>query len=294
VGGTPGKPTRLVYARGGVDDNIWLGKTGAAPRVVARSTRRDWSPQLSPNGTRIAFSSTRSGKWAVYVSDLDGKQVSIVADLPNTVVDSPRWSPDGRWIVFAGLERANRDIWIVGADAAGLRRLTSEPSEEGRPAFSADGKWVYFRSDRSGPQEIWKMPSAGGAAQQLTRNGGFEAYESWDGQRMLYVKSRLDLGLWSMPVAGGAETSVLQGVRAGGWAVAENGIVYVDWSEGGRSRGMPIRFATFDGAVSERVLTRGALSATAPYLGASRDASAIVWAELDELEIDVEMIDDFR
>jgi hypothetical protein len=47
------------------------------------------------------------------------------------------------------------------------------------------------------------MPSSGGEAAQVTRQGGFEGFESPDGKYFYYAKGRDIPGIWRIPVAGG-------------------------------------------------------------------------------------------
>ncbi len=75
----PGKPARLVYVRSFTDENIWridLSAPGVAasspPAIAIASTKADIHPQVSPDGRRVAFTSTRSGAWEIWISDLDG------------------------------------------------------------------------------------------------------------------------------------------------------------------------------------------------------------------------------
>ena len=75
----PGRPPRLVYVRSYADFNIWRVETSAAgatasspPLVAIASTRGDGTPQFSPDGRRVAFSSGRSGEGEIWLSDPDG------------------------------------------------------------------------------------------------------------------------------------------------------------------------------------------------------------------------------
>ena len=63
------------------------------------------------------------------------------------------------------------------------------------PSWSRDGKWIYFASNRSGAWQVWRAPSEGGGPEeQVTRLGGFAAFESEDGQYLYYAKGRSAAG----------------------------------------------------------------------------------------------------
>src|SRR4030066_1194219 len=85
-----------------------------------------------------------------------------------------RVSPDGDWILFNVREtdlEANRgrtDIWLIGTDGKGLRRLTSHPAADFNARWSPCGKCVFFLSTRSGSSQVWRIKVDGGAAQQVT------------------------------------------------------------------------------------------------------------------------------
>jgi dipeptidyl aminopeptidase/acylaminoacyl peptidase len=89
-------------------------------------------------------------------------------------LSDPHVSPDGRWIVFVlrktDLEanRGRTDLWLVGADGTGLRRLTSHPEDDSNPRWAPDSKSVWFLSKRSESSQVWRIRIDGGEAQQLT------------------------------------------------------------------------------------------------------------------------------
>ena len=148
------KPARLVYVRSLIDENIWrvdmpeAGVPSSSPPAVAvASTQADIHPQISPDGSRVAFTSTRSGPWEIWVSDLDGSNaVQLTSLAAPTGTGVPRWSPDGQSIVFASDAEGQFDIFVVASSGGKPRRLTSDPSIEHVPSFSRDGRWIYFSS----------------------------------------------------------------------------------------------------------------------------------------------------
>src|SRR5215203_3175352 len=90
-------------------------------------------------------------------------------------ISDPQVSPDGRSVVFAvratdlAANRGLTDLWLVGTDGAGLRRLTSHAASDVNPRWAPDGKTIYFLSTCSGSSQIWRLPAAGGDAVQVTK-----------------------------------------------------------------------------------------------------------------------------
>ncbi len=90
-------------------------------------------------------------------------------------ISEPTLSPDGKEVAFSVRETdlaANRgrfDVFTVGVDGKGLRRLTTHAENDNAPAFSADGQHVYFMSTRSGSSQVWRIARAGGEAEQVTQ-----------------------------------------------------------------------------------------------------------------------------
>ena len=97
--------------------------------------------------------------------------VTDYATMPQ--VSSPRWSPDGKRIAYvvteADLETStyDSDVWIIGADGTGGRRLTYASGTDNHPRWSPDGKRIAFLSDRDGRTTIHIMPVDGGEATRL-------------------------------------------------------------------------------------------------------------------------------
>lgn len=119
----------------------------------------DVSPAISPDGTKICFSSHRNNAWDLYFLDIQSGSVSQLTNTPE-YEGSPTWSPDGQWIAFDAYSKAgNLDIYLLDAahpESAPLQ-LTDDPAADFSPNWMAggSGRQIAFVSDRSGNDEIW-------------------------------------------------------------------------------------------------------------------------------------------
>ena len=289
---------RLAYAQWLTDTNIWRIE---APRATGRSrpptkfissTRRDDSPQFSPDGKRIAFASTRSGDYEVWMCDADGSNLVQLTSFGGPHVGSPRWSSDGRQIAFAHLTEGHQDIYVVGTGGGQPRRLTVEPSDEVRPSWSRDGRFIYFASNRSGDWQVWKAPVAGGPAVQVTKQGGREAFESPDGKFVYYSKGADIFGLWRVPVEGGEEGKLLDHVTQGFWAVLEQGIYFINLQVRPHPAIEFFNFAT--GRTTQIATVDKALLWAGPGLAVSPDGRWILYVQVDQVESDIMLVEHFK
>jgi Tol biopolymer transport system component len=226
--------SRLVFYRLLRDYNIWRYHMNGGMEPFIVSSLGEANPRFSPDGTRIAFQSTRSGEAdEVWVVQADGTKPVQMTNRLGREQGSPSWSPDGRWIAFDSQgQDGHWGVYVMDAAGSAPRRITFGPSNESMPFWSRDGKWLYFRSDRTGRQEIWRVPFAGGPREQVTRNGGFTAYESVDGQTLFYTKGGTASGpLFARLLSGGAERQVLPSIYSRSFFPVAEGIYYIGpWS----------------------------------------------------------------
>jgi Tol biopolymer transport system component/DNA-binding winged helix-turn-helix (wHTH) protein len=288
---------RLVYVRQMANLNVWRRKfdsllaAGPSEKLIS-STRFESGPQFSPDGRKIAFESTRSGAYEVWICQSDGSGLVQLTRF-NSHTGTPRWSPDGQQIAFDSRAAGNADIYVIDSEGGSPRRLTSEPSGEVVASWSRNGRWIYFASDRTGGWEVWKMPSAGGPAAQVTRHGGFAAFESPDGRFLYYAKGLAAPGLWRVPTDGGEEIEVIRSLEAGYygyWAVVENGIYYLDTT----AKPGVVFFNTTTHHTT-RVFNLESLPARqASGLAVSPDRGAILYTQVDALNSEILLVENFR
>ncbi len=132
-------------------------------------------PAVSPDGTKIAYSSDRSGRPMIYVANVDGSN-PVRKTFAGQFNSSPAWSPDGKKIAFAGQEAGNFDIFVMNADGTEMTRLTKAARNNGRmsnnedPSFSPDGRFVMYTSNRTGPNQIFFSTVDGTEERRVTND----------------------------------------------------------------------------------------------------------------------------
>jgi Tol biopolymer transport system component len=297
-----GKPVRLAYRRSVPDCDILRAEVSgedtpahALKRSVPflASTSSESAPQYSPDGSRVAFVSNRSGDSEFWMCNSDGSNHKRLTSIGH--VRSGVWSPDGRQIAFyAGTGIGGADqIYQVDVEGGSPRRISTDPKQiDFCPFWSLDSRWIYFGSARYHGQQIWRMPSGGGVATQITRHGGMLAQEAEDG--MLYYTKVEGDGLWSVPREGGPEVMVLAEPHPNSWALNKKGIYFVDSHVPFKSP-KPVKFFSFAtrqtteiGTVEAEVIPR--------YVGftISPDSRWLLYTKLETFEADLMLVDNFR
>ena len=300
----PGQPARLAFQTITNDVDLQLTDLDAAivngtleSQPFSNSTRIEGSARFSPDASRIAFVSLRSGTSEVWIAGRDGNGLRQVTTLGAVGVLIGDWSPDGTRIAFEAAVAGNTDVYLVGADGGHLRRLTTEPSMDGVPSWSRDGQWIYFVSTRAGATpDIWRVALNGGEPVRVTHNGGFQPQESSDGRYLFYLDrppggAAIVARLMRVPLAGGHEEPVLEHVRPFLWSVTDTGIVFVT-----RERDFDAidvyRFS------DRRVARVGRLGFRIPgiytHMTVSRDGRWALATKMERFDSDLMRLDNFR
>jgi Tol biopolymer transport system component len=184
------------------------------------------------------FRSNRSGSNEIWESDAEGRAAFQLTHIGGALTGTPRWSPDGAFVAFDSRPDGQADIYTIPAAGGDMRRVTTSPAEDVVPSWSRDGRWIYFASNRSGIWQVWRAPSSGGSEEQLTRQGGFAAFEAPDGRFLYYAKGRSEPGLWRKRLPDGPEEVLVPELQAGFWgywALAEKGVYFLEWPGPGKS-----------------------------------------------------------
>jgi Tol biopolymer transport system component len=226
---------RLVFSQYDWDAHLYRFNGRAQAERVAASSSYEGDPHFSSDGRRLAFTSGRSGSVAVWAAAADGSDARQITHGEWVWPGSPSWSPDGRVLAFDGTKPGDHvRIWTVDADGGAPHQLTQGPGDQTVPRWSHDGRWIYFSNHGKDGRNIWRVEATGGEPAQVTRGGsGFMAYESFDGNGLIYQSSNGDSPLLLRPLAGDSPPRTLVAcVRAAAFATAAREVFYVPCGPG--------------------------------------------------------------
>ncbi len=193
-GGSQGiAETKIYYVRiGAGDKEIWeMDYDGANQHAVTHLGTVSLSPRISPDNTRLAFSSL--GR--------DGFQIRMFSLLLNRMVNfpsaggtnlSPAWNPNDKEIAYSSSRSGDPEIWIADANGGTARRVTSFRGPDVSPVFNPrTGSQIAWISGRTGLPQLYIMDSDGSAIQRMT-DGGYATSPSWspNGQFLAFAWNR--------------------------------------------------------------------------------------------------------
>jgi Tol biopolymer transport system component len=171
-------------------DDIWIRDLarGVTSRFTFDAASDIW-PVWSPDGSTLAFTSNRSGYFALYARDAGGADEPRVVYKPDSNIGPTSWTPDGKTILCAlAGAGAQWDAYAVPADGTGkaVPVLTTRFNEY-QPVLSPNGRWLAYRSRESGRNEIYVRDYPGpGGRWQISTDGGTDALWRADGRELFY------------------------------------------------------------------------------------------------------------
>ena len=285
---------RIAYESWSYEINLWEAPmterldleadlTPTLRPAVRTSDQWNHSPELSPDATRIAFVSTRSGGAELWTADRDGGNAQQLTKFGRAAIRQPRWSPDGARILISASVDGRLDLYLVDVNGGALTRLTDDGEDEFAPAWSHDGAAVLFGARRSGTWQLMRMTIADRVRTELTTDGGYAPQASPDGKTILFTRLERP-GVWSIPAGGGEPRLLVPGVRAAetvNWRVTPTGIYYI----GATGMQPVIRRAPLSGGTAVDVAWIGNYSW--PGFAVTPDGTRVLYAHWDRRESNI-------
>ena len=190
-GGIPGVAESQIYfvsQRNGSKE-IWaMDYDGANQHAISHLGTISLSPRVSPDGSRLAFSSVTKGGWDIMMYSFD---LNRLVSFPHFggMNFSPSWSPDGTKLAFSSSSsNGYPNVFVVDASGGNLRRLTTGQGPDISPTWNRKtGAQIAFVSGRSGLPQIYTMEADGTNVQRLT-DQGYAVSPNWspNGQFLVF------------------------------------------------------------------------------------------------------------
>lgn len=169
---------------------IFIGDTAGRAINLTKNRVLDTSPAWHPDGTQLAFNSSRTGTTEIFIMDMYGENIKQLTDTSTNNLH-PRWSPDGTQIAYM-LEResltSRYDIFTIAIASGQMRNLTDTQPSETTPQWSPDGTKLSYYHGTVSRLAIVDLPFGEFFMQTppATQNLGWSA----DGSQIAYVGSR--------------------------------------------------------------------------------------------------------
>jgi Tol biopolymer transport system component len=175
--------------------DIWLldAKSGATTRFTS-DPGWDAFAMWSPDGSRIIFTSNRSGVYELYQKPSSGAGNEELLYKSSEGKGPNSWSPDGKFLIYYSLGQPTH-LRLLAVDGPADRKpvpLVDPQFSSVTGKFSPDGRWIAYSSNESGKNEISVRPfdTATGSAGNpviVTSGGGRTPLWRSDGKEMFYI-----------------------------------------------------------------------------------------------------------
>jgi len=171
--------TKIYYVHaGGGTKEIWeMDYDGANQHAITHLGQISLSPRISPDNTRLAFTSLGTEGWKVKMYSLLLGRVVTFPTGGNTI--SPAWAPNGKEIAYSASANGDYDIWISDINGSLSRKVTNFKGPDMSPVYNPrTGGQIAWISGRTGLPQLYVMEADGSSVQRLT-DTGYVSAPSW-------------------------------------------------------------------------------------------------------------------
>lgn len=159
-------------------------------RQITRHKDLAITPRLSPDSTKLVYTSYHNGNPNLYMIDFSkSSQLTRAISRRQGINYAPAWAPDASYLVITLSKDGNPDLYKITPNGRILKRLTMNAGINVSPSFSPDGRRIAFVSDRSGKPQIYTMELISGRVKRLTYQGHENTTPSWspDGEWIAFT-----------------------------------------------------------------------------------------------------------
>ena len=166
---------QIAFNENHMNKDIWVFDPARGTEDRATYEGQNTFPIWSPDGSRLAFRSDRSGPLRIYVTKGLGSR-DVIELTPGPIDVPSSWTPDGKELAFtrgSAASGGNSDIYVVPIDQpSNSRPVVATNASETYPEFSPDGKWLAYCSNETGRSVLYVQPYPGeGKRVTITTDG---------------------------------------------------------------------------------------------------------------------------
>lgn len=198
--------SRVVFvAESGPKDNrakrlAIMDYDGANVQFLTDASAIVLAPRFSPRGDQVLYTSFDSGFPRINLIDVASVGRRQVSTAPGEMAFSPRFSRDGRRVIYSLSNGGTTDIYSTDLTTGQHQRLTATPSIDTAPSLSPDGNQIVFESDRSGSQQLYIMSASGGDARRISFGEGRYGTPVWSPRGDLIAFTKQNAGRFHIGV----------------------------------------------------------------------------------------------
>src|ERR1700677_774799 len=173
---------------------VWvMDPDGSNQKQISHFNSISIMPTVSPDGTKIAFTSFARGNPAIFILSTDSGRRLPFYNQVASMNATPDFTPDGKQILYSSTASGWAQIYAANIDGSNLRRISSTRALEVEPKVNPKtGADMAFVSGRSGPQQIYRMNMDGTDVQRLSNGEGEASNPAWhpNGQVLAFAWTR--------------------------------------------------------------------------------------------------------
>jgi TolB protein len=193
-------PGTLVFAVESVTQNLAeLSLVGGPRNLLTAGQSIDRQPVYSPDGSKVLYSSNRSGNLDLWIVDTATGAVRRLTDDASQDWD-PAFTPDGDHVLWSGGRSGNLEIWMARVDGSGAHRITQDGVDAQNPTMSVDGEWIVYSTGNPAHPGIHAIRPDGTDDRRLSAQAATLPDVSPDGRHVAFL----------VPSAGGGQSATLQ------------------------------------------------------------------------------------
>ncbi len=141
--------------------------------------------------TRIAYVSELSGKYKLWISDIDGENAQSVFSSSEPIM-SPAWSSDGKNLAYVSIEQRKPVVYVYETSKGTRRAVASFKGSNSAPAWHPNGRSLIVALSQTGHQQLYAVDLLGGKPRRIfsSLNIDTEPVFSADGNTLFFVSDR--------------------------------------------------------------------------------------------------------